>query len=193
MQWTSSDFQWKRDFLDLPLVGNVEPLIEHDFAAGELRWTVFDFLHARLACQEHVYSYTGYFPWMLLQLQQTDTTGPSWEFSGHTGCRPDQNTAWNLELMAIQRLYKERSFRCNSSSILISLLIISERAFMRNQFGCLLFSQCFRAGVFSSLSPPRSFDLPRFLLFVGVSTCHSHEQSFFLKSRWSVKWLHASC
>ena len=120
-----------------------------------------------------------YFPWMLLQLQQTDTTGPSWEFSGHTGCRPDQNTAWNLELMAIQRLYKERSFRCNSSSILISLLIISERAFMHNQFGCLLFSQCFRAGVFSSLSPPRSFGLPRFLLFVGVSTCHSHEQSFF--------------
>ena len=59
--------------------------------------------------------------------------------------------------------------------------------------GCLLFSQCFRAGVFSSLSPPRSFDLPRFLLFVGVSTCHSHEQSFFFKSRWSVKLLHASC
>lgn len=28
----------------MPLVGNVEPLIEHDFAAGELRWTVFDFL-----------------------------------------------------------------------------------------------------------------------------------------------------
>ena len=151
MQWTSSDFQWKRDFLDLPLVGNVKPLIENDFAAGELRWTVFDFLHARLACQEHVYSYTRYFPWMLLQLQQTDTTGPSWEFSGHTGCRPDQNTAWNLELLAIQRLYNERSFRCNSSSILISLLLISERAFMRNQFGVLVIFSVF-GQVFSLFS-----------------------------------------
>ena len=155
MQWTSSDFQWKRDFLDLPLVGNVEPLIEHDFAASELRWTVFDFLHARLACQEHVYSYTGYFPWMLLQLQQTDTTGPSWEFSGHTGCRPDQNTAWNLELMAVQRLYKERSLRCNSSSILISLLLSSKRAIMRNQFGVLVIFTVFSGRCFLfSLSAP---------------------------------------
>ena len=103
------------------------------------------------------------------------------------GYRPDQNTAWNLELMAIQRLYKERSFRCNSSLVLISLLLISERAIMHNQLGELLIFTVFSAGVFSSLSPPRPFDLPRFLLFLGVSTCHFHEQSFFLKSRLSVK------
>ena len=35
--------------LDLPLAANVEPLIEADFTATELRHTDFDFLHARLA------------------------------------------------------------------------------------------------------------------------------------------------
>ena len=35
--------------LDLPLVANVEPLIEADFTASELTHTDFDFLHAGLA------------------------------------------------------------------------------------------------------------------------------------------------
>ena len=35
--------------LDLPVVANVEPLIEADFTASELKHTDFDFFHARLA------------------------------------------------------------------------------------------------------------------------------------------------
>ena len=35
--------------LDLPLVANVEPLIEADFTASELTHRDFDFLHAGLA------------------------------------------------------------------------------------------------------------------------------------------------
>ena len=31
---------------------------------------------------------------------------PICEFSGHMGYRPDRNTAWNLQLTAIQLLYK---------------------------------------------------------------------------------------
>ena len=38
----------ERDFPDLPLVADMEPLIEGDFAARELTWTDFDFLHAGL-------------------------------------------------------------------------------------------------------------------------------------------------
>ena len=39
----------QRDFLDLPLAADVEPLIEGDFIAGKLTPTNFDFLHAGLA------------------------------------------------------------------------------------------------------------------------------------------------
>ena len=42
----------KRDFLDLPLVADVEPSIEGDFAARELTRTDFDFLHAGLALSD---------------------------------------------------------------------------------------------------------------------------------------------
>ena len=39
----------ERDFLDLPLVADVEASIEGDFSARELTRTDFDFLHAGLA------------------------------------------------------------------------------------------------------------------------------------------------
>ena len=39
----------ERDFLDLPSVADVEPLIEGDSTTGKLTWTDFDFLHAGLA------------------------------------------------------------------------------------------------------------------------------------------------
>ena len=134
-----------------------------------------------LACQEYVYSYTGFFPWMLLQLQQTDTTGPSWEFSGHMGYRPDQNTAWNLELMAIQRLYKERSFQCNSSSVLISLLLISERAIMRNQLGVLLIFTVFSGRCFLFSLPAPSLWLTPFPPLLGSFNMPLSRAKFFFK------------
>ena len=42
----------ERDFLDLPLVADVEPSIESDFVARELTRTNFDFLHAGLALSD---------------------------------------------------------------------------------------------------------------------------------------------
>ena len=42
----------KRDFLDLPLVADVEPSIEGDLAAPELTRTDFNFLHAGLALSD---------------------------------------------------------------------------------------------------------------------------------------------
>ena len=42
----------ERDFLDLPLVADVEPSIEGDLAARELTRTDFDFLHAGLALSD---------------------------------------------------------------------------------------------------------------------------------------------
>ena len=39
----------ERDFLDLPLAADVEPSIEGDFPAGELKRTDFDFFLAGLA------------------------------------------------------------------------------------------------------------------------------------------------
>ena len=42
----------ERDFLDLPLVADVEPSIDSDFVAQELTRTNFDFLHAGLALSD---------------------------------------------------------------------------------------------------------------------------------------------
>ena len=67
-----SNREKERDFLDLPLVADVEPLIESDFVARELTGTNFDFLHAGLAWSDGtrvclLFLSGVYLPWMYLQ------------------------------------------------------------------------------------------------------------------------------
>ena len=57
----------ERDFLDLPLVADVEPSIEGDFAARELRRTDFDFLHTLSdVSRVRLLLLTGDLPWISL-------------------------------------------------------------------------------------------------------------------------------